>query len=106
MRHRPHRHKTYYPVLVEAPCGRHSAAISDVNEDGAQLRNTANLIPGDAIAFEVQQAQVSAVVRWAKNNRAGVAFDPKISIDQMDAIRNCFNRRNPPSTPTGMCTVL
>ena len=107
MQYRPHRYRSDYDVHVDAPMGKMRAAIANVNEAGAQLRDTAGLRAGDPVAFNVLQSRISGVVQWATGNRAGLAFHPEISVDQIDAIRNRFDgRKRTPPGPAGLHQVL
>lgn len=107
MQYRPHRYRSDYTVQVDAPMGQLRAAISNVNEGGAQLRDTCGLRAGDPVQFNVLQNRISGVVQWATGTSAGLAFHPQITVDQIDAIRNRIDgRRRMPPGPAGLQLVL
>ena len=87
--------------------GRLRAAILNVNEGGAQLCDAVGLSVGDPVQFQVLHDRISAVVKWATAGKAGLAFHPKISIDQIDAIRSRFHAQSaPPAGTSGLTQIL
>ncbi len=107
MQYRAHRYTTDYPVHVNAPMGNMRAAVSNVNEAGAQLRDAVGLNVGDPVQFQVLHERISAIVQWAAGGRAGLSFHPRITIDQIDAIRNRAGiRRHTPTGQNGLTQTL
>ncbi len=86
-RFRNHRYPTAFPAQVKTAFGIRPAKVIDVNEQGAQLENTADLAPGDKVVLKAGADQVNAVVRWAENDRVGIMFRPMLTIRQVDSLR-------------------
>ncbi|MEP1389557.1 MAG: hypothetical protein ABJO29_05815 [Yoonia sp.] len=84
---RPYRYQTHIPVHVIRPGGPQVAYIVDINEAGACVAGLTGVAVGEAVVLRGSDDANVATVRWAANNRAGVAFDRPIPPKYLNMMR-------------------
>ena len=94
MKYRQHRYPTDYLVPLRTPHGPATARVTDCNNGGARLAGVGGLERGDKLRLDILSHYVDAVVLWAQDRQAGIAFRPQLSDRLVDTLRKRTNARS------------
>lgn len=90
---RSHRYPAATPVYTETKAGKNRAQILDVNEAGARLSGLKDLLPGEMVKLQLGHEQVAGYVRWCHGTLVGLSFQPRLTLSQVDGLRNTKSKR-------------
>lgn len=98
MQYRAHRYFTHYSIAVDTPFGTKHATVININESGARIEGISGLEARDNVRLRVSGEVIHATVSWAIGQRAGLSFHPRISLYQVDILRQRRDGRvSPPA---------
>jgi len=87
MRFRRHRYPTRFPITLTWAAGQSKCAVANINETGAKLTKIDGLRRGDKVTIHLSMGRACGVVQWVTNDHVGIAFQPHIPLNFVDAMR-------------------
>ncbi|SLN55511.1 PilZ domain-containing protein [Pseudooctadecabacter jejudonensis] len=92
MKYRAHRYPTRFPVTVDIGGTGVRAVITSISSSGACLNMQPAPKTGQMLTLRHTNTRHVAKVKWATEDKAGIAFSPPLSKPALDRIRFGVNQ--------------
>jgi hypothetical protein len=73
-------------IVLQSDSAKAHELMIDLNENGAMIKSSRNLILGEEVTLEILDQTVRAKIVWADDGKIGLSFDGRISADKVSAL--------------------